>query len=551
MSVAVQVNTEASALAAAVAKLVPEKTIYNASILLESFKGLGLERPVRKYERIRDIMNSWEDDTKNKLILISSLSGGEGLNPADAPVEPPSESYAWLSYMMKPGRWSKRWIMMRDGAVLWAKKDTKKEKDFQHICHLSDFDTYDPTPTTASNVLKCPKRYCFAVKSQQKASLFQNTSDWVHYFATNDKNIYTTWLNLLRSWRAYYLVQIKGYGKPKERSSSEDEEGSAAKNKTDDGAPLSRTRTTSSRPPTSDTVGSGKKKFTPLISEEEFARPVPLIEASLQRTKSLAGTNRHRVAATSSTAPEDSNHQVFAPTGLLGRTYTQKVKEMHETEKEQRKQNVPLFTPASAMANLVSNPPVRTFTMKSHRRASSVESALSFQQRNNTDAPRASQPLSRQKSVSKQIPKPLLDFSDSEQPPLPRSRYRSRTLVNTNGSAPSGGLISSATGPASYEAPPLPTSSLWTNSKSRPVTQDKDQYGLQGNPFTGTGLLAHSQEGAGAGRTGHGVTRKGPEGTLLDMRNKSLFVQGSLLAKVDKERPDAPIIDRNPDADSP
>lgn len=547
MSVVVPVDTEASTLAAAVAKLVPEKTIYNASILLESFKGLGLERPVRKYERIRDIMNSWEDDTKNKLILISSLSGGEGLNSADAPVEPPPEAYTWLSYMVKPGKWSKRWIMMRDGAILGAKKDTKKDKDFQHICHLSDFDIYDPTPTTASNVLKCPKRHCFAIKSQQKASLFQNTSDWVHYFATNDKNIYTTWLNLLRSWRAYYLVQIKGYGEPKEKSSSEDEEGPTAKKKSDDDTPLSRTRTTS-RPPTSDTVGSGKKRFTPLISEEEFARPV---ETFLQRTKSLAGTGRNRAAATSPTAPEDSNMEVFAPTGLLGRTYTKKVKEMHEAEKEQRKQYVPLFTPASAMANLASNPPVRTFTMKSHRRASSVESALSFQPKNNVDNSRTSQPLSRQKSLSKQMPKPLLDFSDSEQLPVPRSRYRSRTLVTANGSPPTGGLISSATGPASYEAPPLPTSSLWTNSKSRPVTQDKDQHGLQGNPFTGTGLLALSQEGAGAVSTGHGVTRKGADGTLLDIRNKSIFAQGSLLAKVHKERPDVPVIDRNPDSDSP
>lgn len=493
-------------------------------------------------------MNSWEGDTKNKLILISSLSGGEGLNLADAPIEPPPESYAWLSYMAKPGKWSKRWIMMRDGAISWAKKDTKKDKEFQHLCHLSDFDIYDPTPTTASNVLKCPKRYCFAVKSQQKASLFQNTSDWVHYFATNDKNIYTTWLNLLRGWRAYYLVQIKGYGKPKEKSSSEDEEGSAAKKKSDDDAPLSRTRTRS-RPPTSDTIGSGKKRFTPLISEEELARPAPTVETSLQRTKSQAGTARHRAAATSPTAHEDSNKEVFAPTGLLGRTYTKKVKEMHEAEKEQRKQNVPLFTPASAMANLASNPPVRTFTMKSHRRASSVESALSVQPKSSADAPRTSQPLSREKSVSKHMPKPLLEFSDSEQPPAPRSRYRSRTLVNTNGSAPSGGLISGATGPTSYEAPPLPTSSLWTNSKSRPVTQDKDQHGLLGSPFTGTGLLAHSQEGAGAVSTGHGVTRKGPDGTLLDMRNKSIFVQGSLLAKVDKERPDVPVIDRSLDSD--
>ena len=199
LAVAIPPGTEASTLAAMVSKLVPGKTIFGASILLESFKGLGLERPVRKYERIRDIMNGWEDDTRNTLVLISSLSGGEGLNACDAPVEAPPEAHAWLSYMVKPGKWSKRWFMMRDGAILMSKKETKKDKEFQHVCHLSDFDIYDPTPTTASNILKCPKRHCFAIKSQQKASIFQNTADWVHYFGTNDRNIYTAWQNLLRS----------------------------------------------------------------------------------------------------------------------------------------------------------------------------------------------------------------------------------------------------------------------------------------------------------------------------------------------------------------
>jgi len=554
LAVAVPLDTEASTLAAAISKLVPEKTIYGASILLESFKGLGLERPIRKYERIRDIMNGWEDDTKNTLILISSLSGGEGLNACDAPVESPPEAYAWLSYMIKPGKWSKRWFMMRDGAILMSKKETKKDKEFQHVCHLSDFDIYDPTPTTASNVLKCPKRYCFAIKSQQKASLFQHTADWVHYFGTNDRNIYTTWQNLLRGWRSYYLVQVKGYGqpsKPKEKSSSDDEE-----QKKDEDKPLTRTRT-QSRPPTSDTVGSnGRKKFTPLISEEELAKPPPVvIDTSTQRSKSLKTSGRGRgVATTSPTAPGLPEEEVFAPTGLLGSTYTKKVKEMQDTEKEQRRQNVPLFTPDSALGNLSNAPPMRTLTMRNHKRASSVESALNFESKNHADAARANHDISRQKSLAKHGLKPLLDFSDSEQPPVIRSRYRARTLVN--GTSASGGLISSATGPTSYDAPPLPTSALWSMSKSRPGTRDKDyssqqfMHGPQGNPFTGTGLLAHSQEGAGAVSKGHGVYRKGADGSLLDIRNKSLFVQGSLLAKVEKERPDVPIIDRGQDSDS-
>ena len=535
----VPIDTEASTLAAAVSKLVPEKTIYGASILLESFKGLGLERPVRKYERIRDIMNGWEDDTRNTLILISSLSGGEGLNAADAPVEPPAEASTWINYMVKPGKWSKRWITMRDGAILMAKKDTaKKDKDFQHICHLSDFDIYDPTPTTASNVLKCPKRHCFAIKSQQKASLFQNTSDWVHYFSTNDRNIYTTWQNLLRSWRAYYLVQVKGCGqapKQEKKIPSDDEERPARKIE-DTSSHRSRT---ASRPPTGDASGSpGRKKFTPLISEEELAKPPPPIDTSFQRTKSLKGTGKYGSFTTATpTVPPLPDGEVFAPTGLLGRTYTQKVKDMQDAEKEQRLNNFPFFnaTPANGTSG------------KCHKRASSVESALNVEPRN-SDPLKPSHPLNRK-------PKPLLDFSDTEtsQPPLPKGRYRARTLVNNSSAPPSGGLISAATGPATYDAPPLPNSALWNKPRSRPPTRDKGdsalRFGEQGSPFTGAGLLAHSHDGAGAVSTGHGVHRKGADGTLLDMRNKSIFAQGSLLAKVERERGcDGPIIDRCPES---
>ncbi|KAI5799259.1 hypothetical protein DFH27DRAFT_611646 [Peziza echinospora] len=566
LTVAVPIDTEAVTLAAAVSKLLPEKTIFGASILLESFKGLGLERPVRKYERVRDIMNSWEDDTKNTLILISTLSGGGGLNASDAPTEAPAAQSTWINYMVKPGKWSKRWLTLRDGALWLAKKETaKKDKDFQHLCHLSDFDVYDPNATTQSNVLKCPKRHCFAVKSQQKASLFQNTSDWVHYFSTNDRTIYTTWQSLLRGWRSFYLVQIKGYGLPPpqpEKTASGDEADEQAGRNGDNQTPP---QTANSAQPQG-SASPGRKKFTPLITEEELAAPPPQMGSLLGRSKSLKASGRHGASTTSPTAPAVpalDGGQVFAPTGLLGRTYTQKIKEMQDADKEQRRNAPPLFTPSSAMANLASGLPVRTNT-KSHRRASSVETvSMGFDglyqhqlhhqnhQADFTTPLSTAAPLTRSKSISKPGQKPLLDFGEGEisTPPLPvpKSRYRSRTLV-TNGST-SGPLIANATSPT-YDMPPV-TTALWNGKpKSRPPTRDasgEHAHALHGgNPFTGVGLLASiPHEGAGAGTTGHGVQKREGASTLLDIRGKSVFAQGSLLAKVEMERGvEGPVIAR-------
>lgn len=554
---AVPIDTEASTLAAAVARLVPGKTILGASILLESFKGLGLQRPVRKYERIRDIMNGWEDDTRNTLILISSLSGGEGLNATDAPAEPQNEAANWLYYMVKPGKWTKRWIVLRGGSILLAKKESaKKEKDFTHLFHLSDFDVYDPNSTTASNILKCPKRNCFAVKSQQKASLFQNTSDWVHYFATNDKNIATMWQALLRSWRSYHLVYVKGYGEVPDgdkKDSSESEQEDKIARVSDRESLLERSRSTM-RPKTSGASSdtSGRKKYTPLISAEELLRPPQAVGSSIRRSKSLKISGRHGSLTNAPPVPAPpKDEEVFAPTGLLGRTYTKKVKDMHDSIKDDafRQMNTPLFTPASAMANLANGVPVRT-NSTAHRRASSIESVGEF------DLYRAAhtQLLQRQKSVSKQpqMGRPLLEFSDSEltHPRGHQQRQRSRTLV---GGTP-GPLISGATSPMTYETPtlPNPSSALWNKPRSRPPTRDHEGANpLLGNPFTGTGLLAYSNEGAGAIRTGHGVSRKMDQGAFLDMSHQSIFAQGSLLAKVERERPvEGPLIDRTGGADT-
>lgn len=181
------------------------------SVLLESFKKVGLERPLRKYEHIRDVLNSWDNDAQNTLTIVPSPTGGndDDLEAKNVSKEQPGETTVYLYYSQKPGNWNKRWVTLRsDGQVVVKKMG----KESVNICHLSDFDIYVPTPRQLAKRIKPPKKLCFAVKSQQKSSMFLSTVNFVHFFSTSDKATATTWYKAVQQWRSWYLVNIMGEG---------------------------------------------------------------------------------------------------------------------------------------------------------------------------------------------------------------------------------------------------------------------------------------------------------------------------------------------------
>lgn len=181
------------------------------SVLIENFVHLGLERPLRRYERVRDVMNSWDSDTQNHLnILSEGECAAAGLEQESAPGAPPSKTVLQLYHSRKPGRWDKRWMTLKsDGQVTYASKNN--EVDAVNAFHLSDFDIYMPTKQHLRR-LRPPKKICFAIKSQQRSIVFESTENFVHVFCTNDKETAYRWYNSIQAWRSYYLVHVLGEG---------------------------------------------------------------------------------------------------------------------------------------------------------------------------------------------------------------------------------------------------------------------------------------------------------------------------------------------------
>ncbi|KAI6900593.1 hypothetical protein KC348_g16780, partial [Hortaea werneckii] len=190
-------------------------------VLLEYFRTVGVQRPLRRYERIRDVLNSWDNDRENSLLLVDPGTGTSEveLSLAGVPSAKPEEQQSWsLSYSQKPGKWEKRYIVLHPSGQLTQQKDPDKPQSQENIAHLSDFDIYTPTQTKLKKVIKPPKRYCFAVKSQQKSMMFESHLNFVHFFCTGDQATSDAFYSALQEWRSWYLVNVMGEGgKPQAR----------------------------------------------------------------------------------------------------------------------------------------------------------------------------------------------------------------------------------------------------------------------------------------------------------------------------------------------
>ncbi|KAI0552086.1 hypothetical protein F4679DRAFT_535784 [Xylaria curta] len=205
---AVDLMMQASRQAAHDVEIDPERCL-----VLEQYSLLGLERRLRRYERIRDVMNSWDSDAQNQLaivwpdphenhqdLLVSAVVESD---------EAPSGCQLYMYHSSRPGKWNKKWItMLQTGQIVCSKKPNAKatDKDTVSLCHLSDYDIYTPTESQMRRHIKPPKRFCFAIKSQHKTTLFLNTDNYVQYFSTEDPAAAHEFEQRAHGWRSWYLV---------------------------------------------------------------------------------------------------------------------------------------------------------------------------------------------------------------------------------------------------------------------------------------------------------------------------------------------------------
>ncbi|KAL9118062.1 MAG: hypothetical protein Q9187_005395, partial [Circinaria calcarea] len=397
---------------------------FNAGTIdvVEHFKQLGLERAIRPYEDIRDVLNSWGQDDQNTLILQPTGKGdNEDIDLNKIPVRQPIETSAWMYYSNKPDSWDKRIITLRsDGQIVIAKQE---HKDTKNLCHMRDFDIYVPTRRQIKESLRPPKKICFAIKSQHKSSMFVSTENFVHFFATRDKIVAASWFKAVQSWRSWHLVHVMGKLQKKSltpatsREAMVDARTLKAQNRAackNSGLP----RPPSPPPPPSYSNHHAKDTYPGAVSAGNVIRDPTLVQHNASRSV-------------------EQDQGPFMATGLLGRAYTQR------RRVQQQRGHTSVAEPRPALPAPVPN-------------AYTSGRTMSMRHGNNEFS------NSKRGSGQHQRHKPLVDLTPEFREP-PQHVRKGRGVVPEL--MPAGGLIDIATSPEI--AIPVPPATTWR----RPVSQ--------------------------------------------------------------------------------
>ena len=477
----------------------------NNAAIFESFKQLGLERPLRSYEHVRDVLNSWNHDTQNTLVIkpFSTGSRDDWLDLQSVSTSHPVDTSAYIHYSQRPGHWDKRWVTLRsDGQMLVAKKEGGETAN---ICHMSDFDIYIPTARQSAKRIRPPRKICFAIKSQQKSSMFLSTANFVHFFSTSNKTLAGTWYKAVLEWRSWYLVHVMGEGQEglqgkwvysKKDAQKVSHTGSAKSESqrrpsqsmnTTRASTLANHKIEDLAPPTDFNPGHNvaKESFPDIPFRSPSAIRSSQSTSVIKRSDSGA-PREHSPSFGQVIQPEEPKPEPFAPTGLLGRNYTRRQKVQPEREKA---------------PNSGPDKPATTWNIKTPN------------------------PLD-QKLSQRPKPKPLIDLTPQYQEP-PQHAKKGRGVILEK--IPAGGLVEVANTPES--AISIPPSTTWR----RPTSRDGDgpnvsrsntvrrehssaapserkqnltSFETESMAFTG-GLLVSNSKGQGSGWTGRRVMTRG------------------------------------------
>ncbi|KAI0338854.1 hypothetical protein BDW22DRAFT_1337212 [Trametopsis cervina] len=167
-------------------------------MIFEMCQDFGMERPIRSFEVLSDVTNSWIADKTTNVLMAKKTLLAPKLSRAAIPASSPTLG-GFVQWEYKRGKWQKRWLELREHSLWISKRESGKDQTM--LCSLNNFDAYAVT-----RVSKAPKGFVFAVKSTDSLSFFESTTDYVHVFSCDEKDG-LKWLDSILLARSYVLHQ--------------------------------------------------------------------------------------------------------------------------------------------------------------------------------------------------------------------------------------------------------------------------------------------------------------------------------------------------------
>ncbi|KAJ1909351.1 hypothetical protein IWQ60_011223 [Tieghemiomyces parasiticus] len=169
--------------------------------LFELINDFSVERPLIDWERITDVIASWENCATNSIVarrysLRRYLSPTEGV-PRSLP-----QYDGVLHVQLKKGKFHKAHFYLANGQLYYYKDSKKKvEVPYTSLDHMQVY--------TLSQVSKRgPTKYAMALKNESSITLFENPeNDYVRLIAAPDAESLKAWMVALRLTKNYLMYQ--------------------------------------------------------------------------------------------------------------------------------------------------------------------------------------------------------------------------------------------------------------------------------------------------------------------------------------------------------
>ncbi|KAG0357492.1 hypothetical protein BG005_003458 [Podila minutissima] len=174
--------------------------------IFEYSKEFLIERPLRDFEVVLDVIKTWEADKDNKMICKSFPARDElAAKEIVRLVGPAGQAsfvrpHGWVHLETKKSKWVKRYLHATDTAV-YHSKDNKFNGESM-LCLLRNFDVYAVQVPRK----KAPTKFGFALKSSDKIHLFETPEDdYIHYVCTDSGESLREWLVGLRASKGIHM----------------------------------------------------------------------------------------------------------------------------------------------------------------------------------------------------------------------------------------------------------------------------------------------------------------------------------------------------------
>ncbi|KAI9193381.1 uncharacterized protein BJ171DRAFT_587490 [Polychytrium aggregatum] len=159
--------------------------------LFEICNDFGVERPLRDWEIVSDVVSSWDSSNSVNAIVLKVYGLRDTLLPESIIGRYPKVQ-GWVHLEIKPGKWQRRFLSLKDGGVSYFKDGESGSQVF--LCSLGAFDVY----TLCKKRNRAPTNFCFALKSTSSISFFENKDDYIKFVCVDREDRLFDWVMSLR-----------------------------------------------------------------------------------------------------------------------------------------------------------------------------------------------------------------------------------------------------------------------------------------------------------------------------------------------------------------